>query len=85
MPNQTRRTSTVPTPQRRPEQPTSTAGLGNAALMERLGLSGERSPQVPLRESEQETLPEFAGYDSPWHQANDALIIEVVQEFNAEK
>jgi hypothetical protein len=59
--------------------------MGNAALMEMLGLSSQRSPEVPLRNEEQASLPEFAGYDSPWHQANDALIIEVVQAFNAEK
>ncbi len=64
---------------------TSGADMGNAALMEMLGLSGQRSPEVPLRDEQQTTLPEFAGYESPWHQANDSLIIEVVQEFNAEK
>ena len=93
MPSQTHRTSTVPIPQRRPDRTgASEGGMGNAAIMEMLGLNAEAGTQVPLRtemgEADQEsdpTLPVFEGYDSPWHQANDALIIEVVQAFNAEK
>lgn len=39
----------------------------------------ERAPVQP----EDARLPVFAGYDQPWHQAHDALIVRVVEEFNA--
>ena len=74
---------------RRPEGLGESRGeMGNAALLEQLGLGGSQT-HIPLRAGDiaahQAGLPVFPGYDSPWHQANDALIIDVVMAFNAEK
>lgn len=91
MPSQSRRDIPLPRPRPRTTQQGSGADTSNAALLESLGLSSDSGVQIPLRHGAPEQsadsgpLPVFPGYEKAWHQSNDALIREVVAEFNAEK
>ena len=58
-------------------------------------VSVEQSPDLPtppaplagivvLKKADARALPVFAGYEQAWQQANDAMIVRVVAEFNAD-
>jgi len=60
----------------------------NAHAQEQLQGAGTADYETPLLDATQEelqALKEFPGYQEDWHQANDALIAKVTQEFNDKK
>lgn len=68
--------------------PTTQDHGSNAHAQERLqgaGAAGYDTPLLDATEEELKALNEFPGYQQDWHQANDALIAKVTQEFNDKK
>lgn len=65
---------------------TSTLGLSvpwGTAPVE--GLDTVPVVEAVVEETAADALPVFAGFEEDWHQANDPMIVRVVEAFNAEK